>query len=121
MVRSVRARAFRCVSAALLSALSMLMVLGGRLAIAQPAPPAASSAPAASAAPVASSAPAAPGPAAAPSAEGPTPQMKEEARSHFTKGLGLMGEGAYSAALAEFLVSLDLFPTRNATLNAAYC
>lgn len=37
------------------------------------------------------------------------------------KGLKLMEEGAFSAALAEYLVSLDLFPTRNGTLNAAFC
>ncbi len=47
--------------------------------------------------------------------------MKEEARGHFTKGLTLMTDGAFSAALAEFTASLDLFATRNATLNAAYC
>ena len=114
--------------------------LGAQIAFAQPkpatpAPPAGSAAPSASAAPAASSAapvtsatasaaPAASSAAPATSApgnEGPTPAMKEEARGHFTKGLGLMQEGAFSAALAEFTASLDLFPTRNATLNAAYC
>ncbi len=115
----------RAVSAVLLTA------LGSRFALAQPAPaPAASAAPsatpsasaAASAAPVAAPAPPASATAAAQAgSEGPTPAMKEEARGHFTKGLGLMQEGAFSAALAEFTASLDLFPTRNATLNAAYC
>lgn len=46
--------------------------------------------------------------------------MKEEARGHFERGLKLLEDGAYAAALAEFLVSLEQYPTRNATLNAAF-
>ncbi len=44
---------------------------------------------------------------------------KEEAKAHFLKGLSLLQEEAWAAALAEFLVSRDLYPTRAATNNAA--
>lgn len=121
------ARVLRAASAVL------LVSFGARAALAQPTP----GAPATTSAPAASSAPAAPAaqptpPASAPGAttpppagaqapaDGPTPQMKEEARGHFEKGLKLLDDGAFSAALAEFLVSLDQYPTRNATLNAAF-
>jgi hypothetical protein len=127
MVRSVPPRLFRSASALL------LISFGARVALAQPAPaataPAASSTPAATSAPAAQPPPAATAPAPAASApaggQAPpdvviTPQMKEEARSHFEKGLKLLEDGAFSAALAEFLVSLDQYPTRNATLNAAF-
>ncbi len=46
---------------------------------------------------------------------------KAEAKAHFDKGLNLLAEEAWSAALAEFLESRALFPTRAATTNAATC
>jgi hypothetical protein len=45
--------------------------------------------------------------------------VKQEARVHFQKGLALLREEAWGAALAEFALSRDLFPTRAATNNAA--
>ncbi|MEZ4300507.1 MAG: PEGA domain-containing protein [Polyangiaceae bacterium] len=118
------------------------------VATAQPAPaakpsaaPAASAPPSASAsasaAPAASPPPAASAPAASPPADSapaasaapaggdtervPTAAEKEEARNHFEKGLTLMGEEAWAAALAEFQLSLDLYPTRNALINSGAC
>jgi len=89
-------------------------------ALAQPAPP---SAPPVEppAAPAASAAPSAPPADTAPPAEGapPSEETKKEARAHFNKGLALLQEEAWAAALAEFLVSRELFPTRVATNNAA--
>lgn len=46
---------------------------------------------------------------------------KEEARNHFEIGLAHFDREEYSAALAEFLKSRELFPTRSATKNAAIC
>lgn len=43
------------------------------------------------------------------------------ARASFDRGLTLFEQGAWSAALAEFRASRRLFPTRNATSNAAVC
>lgn len=51
----------------------------------------------------------------------PTAADKEEARSHFEKGIALMTEEAWAAALAEFLLSLELYSTRNALINAGAC
>lgn len=133
----------RAVGAVLLTTMGAASVTFGSagISLAQPAPaaPPASGAPAAPSAtpsaapaspsslpsaspssPPSTSPPAPPSGSAQPPAEGPNPQLKEEARSHFEKGLKLLDDGAYSAALAEFLVSLDQFPTRNATLNAAF-
>lgn len=114
---------------------------------AKPAP-AASSAPAASAsaapatAPATSaSAPSAPTPAPAPAPSAPTasappsappastvegdappdPAKRAEAEDHFRRGLELLKEDAWQAALAEFARSRELFPTRTATNNAAFC
>ncbi len=83
-------------------------------------------------------APAAAPPAAAPATSAPAPEaaapapakdtgeaappsdaMKAEARGHFQKGLRLLQEEAWAAALAEFLISREIFPTRAATTNAA--
>lgn len=50
-----------------------------------------------------------------------TDPRQEEARAHFQKGVSLFGERAWDAALAEFLRSRELFPTRAATKNAAVC
>lgn len=44
---------------------------------------------------------------------------KAEAKGHFEKGLALLKEEAWAAALAEFLTSREIFPTRAATNNAA--
>ncbi len=49
----------------------------------------------------------------------PSEATKAEARIHFEKGLRLLQEEAWAAALAEFLISRELFPTRSATTNAA--
>jgi len=46
---------------------------------------------------------------------------KKEAKEHFDKGYALMQEEAWDAALAEFTVSLSLFPTKNGRRNAADC
>src|SRR5262245_45532987 len=43
---------------------------------------------------------------------------RAEARSRFERGLSLYRDGAYDAALAEFLRSRELFSTRAATQNA---
>ena len=48
-----------------------------------------------------------------------TQEQKDEARVHFKKGLRLLQEEAWSPALAEFLASRELYPTRVATNNAA--
>jgi hypothetical protein len=72
-------------------------------------------------------APAAPAPGNAPKpadtalpteAPAPTEEAKQEARAHFAKGLALLQEEAWAAALAEFQISRELFPTRVATNNA---
>jgi hypothetical protein len=83
-------------------------------AAASSAPPAASSV--VSASPVASG-PAAEGEVAAP----PSVDAKAEAKERFDKGIALVAQQAWSAALAEFLESRRLYPTRNAAQNAAYC
>jgi PEGA domain len=49
----------------------------------------------------------------------PSDASKAEARVHFEKGLALLGEEAWAAALAEFLLSRSLYPGRAATTNAA--
>ncbi|HEY2517382.1 MAG TPA: PEGA domain-containing protein, partial [Polyangiaceae bacterium] len=50
-----------------------------------------------------------------------TPDAKEEARVHFERGLAHFDRREWSPALAEFLRSRALFPTRAATLDAAVC
>jgi hypothetical protein len=49
----------------------------------------------------------------------PTEAVKAEARVHFQKGLALLREEAWGPALAEFMLSRELYPTRAATNNAA--
>lgn len=44
---------------------------------------------------------------------------KEQAKRHFETGLPLFKKGAWDPALAEFLRSRELYPTRAATKNAA--
>ncbi|MEM6786662.1 MAG: PEGA domain-containing protein [Myxococcota bacterium] len=65
----------------------------------------------------ASSAPAASGPGA--EEDEVSPERKREARRRFGRGLELLREEAWAPALAEFLRSRALFPTRVATNNAA--
>lgn len=64
-------------------------------------------------------------PAAAPAAPPePAPEVdakRAEAFAHFEKGIVLFEEEAWSAALAEFLRSRELYPTRANTKNAAIC
>src|SRR5690349_12386959 len=47
-------------------------------------------------------------------------QKKEEARVHFDRGLTHVDSSSWDAALAEFLRSIEIFPTRTATKNAAF-
>jgi hypothetical protein len=51
----------------------------------------------------------------------PDESKKGEAKAHFDKGLALLNEEAWAAALAEFMVSRELYPTRAATKNTAVC
>lgn len=51
----------------------------------------------------------------------PDPQKRTEAEAAFKRGLDLLGQDAWQAALAEFLRSRELYPTRTATNNAAFC
>lgn len=64
-----------------------------------------------------------PAPSAAPSsAPVPASQDREaEARDRFQKGVKLFHAGVLGAALAEFLASRELYPTRSSTENAAVC
>jgi len=48
-----------------------------------------------------------------------TAEAKEEAKERFKRGLQLLREEAWAPALAEFLRSRELYPTRVATNNAA--
>ncbi|WP_237245516.1 MULTISPECIES: PEGA domain-containing protein [Sorangium] len=57
---------------------------------------------------------------AAPAEEAPVSETtRQVARLHFEKGLALLREEAWGPALAEFLLSRKLYPTRAATNNAA--
>ena len=93
-----------------------------------PSPSAAPSAaaPQPSVAPSAAPSAAAPKPSAPPAAggdDGPkviTEETKAESRRHFQRGLELLKEQAWAPALAEFLLSRQLYPTRVATNNAAF-
>lgn len=87
--------------ALLAAALGLSLVVTPTLAVSQGAAPGASaSASSSSAAPVSSAA-------------------REEAKLHFERGLTLFREEAWSAALAEFLLSRSLFVSKSATQNAA--
>jgi hypothetical protein len=48
-------------------------------------------------------------------------RRKDEARSHFDLGLSHFDSAEWGAALAEFLRSRELYPTRAATKDAALC
>jgi hypothetical protein len=93
----------------------LVIAAGAGIASAGPPAPPAPSPPAPSASP-APSAPPAPSAAAT-----PPDDKKAQARDHFDKGVELSGKGDVTGALAEFLESRRLFPTRSATYNAASC
>jgi MYXO-CTERM domain-containing protein len=59
-------------------------------------------------------------PAAAAANEGKE-LAKEEAKKRFERGLALVNERAWDAALAEFSESVRLYPTRGARQNSAFC
>src|SRR6185295_15701949 len=66
--------------------------------------------------------PDAPAPSVSASASPPAPPSADkaaEARVHFEKGVSLAKSGADEAGLAELLESRRLYPTKNATYNAA--
>ncbi|WP_437682746.1 PEGA domain-containing protein [Sorangium sp. So ce131] len=107
--RSRAPRRLRALSAAL-----ALSVAAGP-ALAQPAPTRAETA-----APAGAEAAAPAGAeAAAPAEEAPISEaVRQEARLHFEKGIALLREEAWGPALAEFLLSRKLYPTRAATNNA---
>ena len=90
-------------ASALAASLALLSSLQGGAIAQPPAPP-----PSAPAVPAADDA-------------GPSEADKEEARRQFEKGVVLLKEEAWSAALAAFLRSRELFPTRGNTKNAAFC
>ncbi|MDB4994190.1 MAG: uncharacterized protein JWM74_1622 [Myxococcaceae bacterium] len=48
-------------------------------------------------------------------------ERRAQARTLFESGLGHFDRGEWSAALADFLRSREIFPTRSATKNAAVC
>jgi PEGA domain len=57
----------------------------------------------------------------APKADDAIDPKKEEARAHFEKAITLFEDGAWDAALAEFLKGREIFPTRGGTKDAAIC
>jgi len=57
----------------------------------------------------------------APAPASPDESKKEEAVVHFTKGVSLMQDEQWDAALAEFLIAFSLYPLKNARRNAARC
>src|SRR5207237_152698 len=56
-----------------------------------------------------------------PAPDAPADDRREQARALFESGLAHFDRGESSAALADFLRSRELFPTRSATKNAAVC
>lgn len=104
----------RAVSAALLLGLA-----SGTSASVSAQPAATPATPPAAAPPTATPPPGAPSAAATGEAAPSSEATKAEARGHFEKGLRLLQEEAWAAALAEFLISRELYPTRAATTNAA--
>ncbi|WP_437689552.1 kelch repeat-containing protein [Sorangium sp. So ce176] len=87
-----------------------------------PASPPAAPPPAASPTPPAASPTTPPLDAATPAADPPPPaDPVVEARARFERGLALVRQGAWEAALAEFLASRQAYPTWSATSSAALC
>lgn len=73
---------------------------------------------------IAGAQPAKPGrepPATTQAQTGADESRRDEARARFEKGVALFRTADWDAALAEFAASTKLFPTRNATENAAVC
>ena len=62
-----------------------------------------------------------PTPTEAPAEAAKPADLKAEAREHFFRAVELFDNGSWAAALAEFLQSRALYPTRQATKNAAVC
>ncbi|WP_437288109.1 kelch repeat-containing protein [Sorangium sp. So ce406] len=129
LVALAAARRHRRSTAAALVALAAVLA-GAPVALAQPAEtPSAALAAAAPATPPAAPAPpdaspdAAPPDAAPPDAADPPPADNPvaEARARFERGLDLYRQGAWEAALAEFLASRQVYPTWSATSSAALC
>src|SRR5579871_77659 len=54
-------------------------------------------------------------------AQQPEDARRDTARALFESGLGHYDRAEWSAALADFLKSREIFPTRTATSNAAVC
>jgi hypothetical protein len=54
-------------------------------------------------------------------AQAPDDEKKSQARTFFESGLAHFDRNEWSAALADFLRSRELYPTRVATINAAVC
>lgn len=99
---------------------TLAVVMGTALAYAQPAPAQPEST---DPAPEASAGTDAPTPPAETVDDRDEPEPvseaeKQRAKIHFTRGLKLLREEAWSPALAEFLRSRELYPTRVATMNA---
>jgi tetratricopeptide (TPR) repeat protein len=108
-----RAPKLTFVSAAVLSALAVMM--GGAAPAGAAGPPAVAAAAAgpspAAPTPAAAPSPAAgPTPAAGPAAAGPSPAVKAEARERFDTGLHLFEKGENAGALAEFKRAYQLIP-----------
>ncbi len=61
-----------------------------------------------------------PAPATAPPTP-PSESQQDDARNHFVMGLTHFDRGEWPAALAEFLKSRELFPSKGNTKNAAIC
>lgn len=101
---------------------ALLIVAASGSALAQEAPaPTSPAPPAVTAAPPP---PADPGTAVASEVEdeqpaAPTAEDKQSAKQHFLKGISLLRQQAWAPALAEFLLSRELYGTRVATNNAA--
>ena len=94
----------------------LLVTTWAATSTAQIAPP--TPAPAAPPAASAPALPAAPPPAPSPEVDA---EKKNQARAAFESGIAHFDRGEWSAALADFLRSRELFPTKSATKNAGVC
>ena len=95
--------------------LALVLLFIARPTLAQPEPPPASASPSATASP------SAPASASAPASPAPAADPRTEARAFFESGIAHFDRSEWSAALADFLRSRALFPTKAATKNAAVC
>jgi tetratricopeptide (TPR) repeat protein len=55
------------------------------------------------------------------SARAAEPDKRDQARAAFEQGVAHFDRGEWSAALADFMHSRSLFPTKSATINASVC